>query len=114
MNSELHRRIRPLAAVTALAAAGALCGAAPSPAPDTTVTMVCRSPLYLWERNMPLPEPSQISGGVGIGQTFTVLSHARISNRGTAFIRINVPVLEESYPDGHYWVLRDCAQPTIR
>jgi hypothetical protein len=97
----------------------ALCGAgSPAPAPSaspapTVVTMICGSPLFRWDHDMPLPIRSE-AGGVGIGQTFTVLAGPRTSNRGGTYIQIDVATIETDLPNDHYWILRDCALPTIR
>jgi hypothetical protein len=101
------------------AASIALFGAAsPAPHPSASpepavVTMVCGSPLLLWGRGMSLPIRSE-AGGVGLGQTFTVLAGPRTSDRGGTYIQIDVPTIEIDFPNDHYWIVRDCALPTIR
>jgi hypothetical protein len=96
------------------APAGSSPAAAPAPSPTPrVVTMICGSPLYLWGHGMPLPDRS-IAGGVSLGQQFTVLAGPLMTNRATSYIQIDVATIELDYPGDHYWILRDCALPTIR
>ena len=113
MNRSVSRGAVVLAASIALLGTGV---SAASPAPKAAgqvVTMICRSPLYLWEHGTALPNRST-AGDVGLGQRFTVLAGPRVTNRGTSYIQIDVPAIEPAHPSDHYWILRDCALPTIR
>jgi|GEM_PF-2353001 len=111
-----HRvRVRTMLMVASIALLGA---ASPAPHPSaspepTVVTMICGSPLLIWGHDMPLPIHSE-AGGVGLGQRFTVLSGPRTTDRGGNYIQIDVPTIEAGFPNDHYWILRDCALPTIR
>ena len=108
-------RIRTLMLAASIALIGAASpGPHPSASPEpTVVTMGCGSPLLLWGRDMSLPIRSE-AGGVGLGQRFTVLAGPRTSDRGSTYIQIDVATIEDDFPNDHYWILRDCALPTIR
>ncbi len=110
------RHLAPLALVAGLA----LVGAAPEPTASEVarsagqvVTMVCASPLFLFASPTSVPRRS-IAGGAGVGQRFTVLKGPRTTNEGINYIQIDVAAVEADFPNAHYWVLRDCASPTIR
>jgi len=109
-------RLAPLALIAGIAFLGA--GSAPvasdvAQSGGQVVTMVCPSPLFLFTSPTSVPQHS-IAGGVGIGQRFTVLTGPRTTNEGVNYIQIDVTTVEADYPNHHYWVLRDCASPTIR
>lgn len=90
-------------------AALALLAAAPSPAPQRTITVVCmRAPFFVWgDAEGGVPRRAATDAAI-MGQRFTLLS-IRTSLPGDVFYETDAPAADAGRMGEHLWLARSCA-----